>query len=167
MKKYIYILMVGVFALSSCKKEEVGGTSVQDMANEWYVQMTVVDKATGEIIDDSDKDYTTLATYNTADNASNVMWMDNSDSYNYDFALKAKVNVDLANKTFSYTDADELYYGEKVTITNGKIVKDGAVGPSSKAVTDAISFDAEFSQDPGTIYRFNGYARTRFPGDDH
>lgn len=165
MKKYFYILTLCVLALSSCKKEEAGGTAVQSLANEWYVQVTVIDAATGAVIDDTDKSYSTMSTYNTADNSPNTMWMDDSQSY---YGLKTKVNVDLPNKAFSVTDAVEEYGDDvKVTITNGKVITDGAVGPSSKAVTDAISYDARFSDDPGTIYRFKGYGRTRFPEDDH
>ncbi|CAM4196473.1 Lipid-binding putative hydrolase [Pedobacter westerhofensis] len=164
MKKYLYILTLCVLALSSCKKEEVGGTAVQSLANEWYVQVTQINATTGAIIDDSDDSYYTLSTYNTADNSPTVMWMDDSQSY---YGLKTKVNVDLANKAFSVTNADELYFGVKVTITNGKVVTDGAVGPASKAVTDAISYDAQFSDTPGVIFRFKGYGRTRFTEDDH
>lgn len=92
------------------------------------------------------------------------MWIDDSQSF---YGLKAKVNVDLGNKTFSVTNADELYFGVHVTIKNGKVVKDGATGPVSKAVTDAISFEATFDDTPGITYQYKGYARTRFPGDDH
>jgi hypothetical protein len=166
MKKYFYILTLCVLALSSCKKEEVGGTAVQSLANEWYVQVTQINTATGAVIDDTDKTYYTLSTYNTADNSPTTMWMDDSQSY---YGLKAKVNVDLANKTFSVNNGDEQYdAGVKVTITNGKVITNGAVGPASKALTDAISYDARFSNDPDNItYRFKGYGRTRFPDDDH
>ena len=164
MKKYLYILTLCVLALSSCKKEEAGGTAVQSLANEWYVQVTQIDAATGAVIDDTDKGYYTLSTYNTADNSPTVMWVDDSESY---WGLKTKVNVDLASKSFSVTNAEELYNGVTVTIQNGKVVTDGAVGPASKAVTDAISYDALFSDNPGVILRFKGYGRTRFPEDDH
>ena len=165
MKKYFYILTLCVLALSSCKKdEEVGGTAVQGMSNEWYVQVQAVNSSTGEIITPYSAGYSTLSTYNTADNSSTMMWMDDSKSF---YGLKAKVNVDQANKTFSVTNADELYFAIHVTIKNGKIIKDGAVGPVSKAVTDAISYEATFDDDPATTYQFKGYARTRFVGDDH
>jgi hypothetical protein len=42
-----------------------------------------------------------------------------------------------------------------------------AKGPVSKAVTDSIYFEAEFSDDPGEIYQLAGYRRTRWHEDDH
>jgi hypothetical protein len=164
MKKYLYILTLCVLALSSCKKEEVGGTAVQSLANEWYVQVTQIDAATGAILDDTDDSYYTISTYNTSDNSPTSMWIDDSESH---FGLKAKVNVDLGNKSFSVTNADELYTGDKVTITNGKVITDGAVGPASKAKTDAISFDLSYASEAGVILRYKGYGRTRFVEDDH
>lgn len=163
MKKYFYILTLCVLALSSCKKdEEVGGTAVQGMSSEWYVQVTAIDPVSGAVIDDTDLDYYKISTYNTADNSSTLMWLDDPS-----YALfKSKVNVDQANKAFSVTAAEDINSTAKVTIKNGKIVTNGTVGPSSKAVTDAISYDLIYGTDP-TIYRFKGYARTRFPGDDH
>lgn len=152
------VLLLVVF-LGSCQKDEViGGTGVQSMSGEWWLQ---TDGASGGTFGTG---YSHLSTYNTAANSTNEMWMDDGESY---YGLKAKVNVDLTNKTFSVTNADELYFGVTVTITNGKIIKGVAKGPSSNAVTDSIYFDAEFSDSPGDIYKFKGYRRTGFTSDDH
>lgn len=57
--------------------------------------------------------------------------------------------------------------GITFTVTNGKVTPNSAVGPYSKAQTDAITLDVEFSDDPGTVYHLKGYHRTKFVGDDH
>lgn len=165
MRKYLYILTLCVLAFSSCKKDdEVGGTAVQNLSGEWYVQVTQIDPASGAVIDATDLTYYKISTYNTSDNSPVLMWMDDP---NPDYGgFKAKVNVDLGNKAFSATAADDIYNDAKITVRNGKVITNGAVGPVSKAVTDAISYDVVYPGDP-TIYRFKGYARTRFPGDDH
>jgi hypothetical protein len=165
MKKIIYLMAFCLLVLQSCKKEVVaGGTAVQDMAGEWWVQVQIINTADGSVVQPYGEDYSKVSTYNTSENTPNQMWMDDAKTY---YGLKAKVTVDYVNKTFSATDADENYFGIKVTIKNGKIVKDGAIGPVSKDVTDAISYDATFSDDPTHTYQFKGYHRTMFPGDDH
>jgi len=57
-----------------------------------------------------------------------------------------EVNVNLDNKTFAkqkVVNAGTYAYsgGATFTVTNGKITPNGAVGPSTKAVTDAIALD--------------------------
>jgi hypothetical protein len=156
---YAFTTLVLIAILGSCQKDEIiGGTGVQAVSGEWWIQTD--DAGGGDFSDD----YYKLSTYNTAANSTNEMWLDDGESY---YGLKAKVNVDLATKTFTVTNADELYFGVTVTIKNGKIKTGVAKGPSSGAVTDSISFDAEFSDSPGDVYKFKGYRRTRFSGDDH
>lgn len=172
MKKYLYILTLCVFALSSCKKDAgPGGTAVQNMANEWWVQVQTINPTTGAVIDNTNKTYFKLSTYNTSDNSSTMLWFDDSDANKGALGEKIKVNVVLSSLTFSVTNATDVSGNiakGTVSIANGKIIPNGAVGPSSKAVTDAISYDVTLSADnPSVIYRFTGYARTRFVGDDH
>jgi hypothetical protein len=155
MKKYIYILGLFVIGISSCKKDEViGGTAVQDMSGEWFLQ------------ENGEGGYIKIVTYNTSDDSSTQMWFDDEGTL---WDVKGKVNVDVNNKTFSGTDIENQIYESKFTVTNGKIIKGGAKGPVSNSVTDAISFDISFDDDdePGKVYHFVGYHRTKFPGDDH
>jgi len=171
MKKYIYILSLLVISLSACKKEEpIGGTAVQDMSGEWWVQI------------DGAGDYYKVVTSNTADNSNTKMWVDLTGFWGTDVPpaqlVKARVDVNTADKTFSITNVDNVQdsgYGEpgdppiKITVKNGKVITDGAIGPVSKQKTDAISLEVSFSDDqnPGTIYKLVGYHRTKFPDDDH
>lgn len=167
MKKYIYILSLLIVGLSGCKKDEpIGGTPVQDMSGEWWVQV------------DGKGDFYKIVTFNTSDNSSTQMWVDLTEFWGTNTPPKqlvqTKANVNITDKTFSVTNGanvpDNGYQNDpnlKITIKNGRVVTDGAVGPSSKQKTDAISLEVEFSDDPGTIYKFSGYHRTKFPDDDH
>jgi len=166
MKKQIYILALFLLTISACKKDEViGGTAVQDLSGEWWLQVQVVDQD-GNIIEDyNDEAYSGLSTYNTADNSNTQMWFDDRGSY---WDVKGKVNVNLTNKTFSGENVQNVSYDSKFTITNGKILVGAAIGPVSKAVTDSISYTLTFDDDDNNfIYHFKGYRRTKFPGDDH
>ena len=162
MKKYFYILTLFVLSMSACKKDEpVGGTAVQDLSGEWWVQI------------DGTGDYYGISTYNTAANSSTQMWLNLTNlKGDPDNTVFGKVNVNLDSKTFTgqnIANAGTYPGGLTFTVTNGKITPNGAVGPSSKATTDAISLDIVFSDDdvPGTVYHLKGYHRTKFVGDDH
>lgn len=162
MKKIIYISITALTFLSaSCKKDyNAGGTNTQAMANEWWVQL---DKA---------GDYYKFSTYNTTANNSNQMILDDNSTFwgnSTDGRVAAKINVNLNALTFSVANSANLNANYPITfsVTDGKILKDAAKAPGSKDVTDSIDFKIEFSDDPGTIYHLSGYARTRFPEDDH
>jgi len=166
MRKYIYMLTLLVLGLSACKKDEpIGGTSVQTMSGEWWVQA------------DGTGSYYKVVTNNTADNSTSKMWLDLTNFWGTNDApaqlVKARVNVNTADQTFSVTkvaNVENSGYNDPtltITITGGKVITDGAIGPVSKQKTDAISFSAEFSDQPGTVFKFSGYHRTKFPDDDH
>jgi len=159
MKKYIYIIALFIITLSACEKDEViGGTAVQDMSGEWWVQF------------EDGGDYYSIFTFNTSDNSSSQMWLDLSGFWaGANQQVKAKVNVNVTDKTFSASNVanEDTTYPITFTVTNGRITTNGTIGPVSNAQTDAITLDVEFSDDPGTIYHLNGYHRTKFPGDDH
>lgn len=176
MKKYIKYLGIAlaVAGLSSCEKEEIGGTAVQDMCGEWYVMVDGVD-ADGNVVmeDPFGYGYFPIYTYNTNANLSTEMYLEDSSFWGF----RAQVNVNYANKTFQVSDA-VMYYDEdedtgevfpvKVDILNGKIVKDGA---SSMAgyTADAISFLVKFEDDQyvGEYWDYllyHGYRRTGLVG---
>ncbi|QNR84120.1 hypothetical protein H9N25_19760 [Pedobacter riviphilus] len=162
MKKYFYILTLFVLSISACKKDEpVGGTAVQDLSGEWWIQI------------DGTGAYYKISTYNTADNSSTQMWLNLTDLWgNADNTVFGKVNVNLDSKSFSgqsIANAGTYPGGLTFAVTNGKVTPNGTVGPSSKAPTDAIALDVVFSDDehPGTVYHLKGYHRTKFVGDDH
>lgn len=147
---------------------DAGGTSVQSMSGDWYVQ-TLVD---GEVV----VDYALISTYNTAANNGSEMWIDDHSNI---WSFKCKSPVQVGALTFAGTnlassiidddtDTPDVIetYDVNVTITNGQIIKNGITSTGGNLV-DAISFDAEFSDDPGTVYQIVGYKRTGFLEDEH
>lgn len=161
--KFLTAFLLIVVA-SSCAKEEIGGTAVQDMAGEWYVQVDYVDEDGNVIIENYSEGYLPLYTYNTNANLSTEMYVE--DSYFYGWRLA--VDVNYANKTFSITDYD--YDGDLFNITDGKIVENGAVSPAGYKA-DAISFtlqDTYYDEDAGgnvtDYWYYHGYRRTGLDG---
>ena len=161
MKKILSILFLTVIVFSSCQKDpEVGGTAVQAMSGEWWVQI------------DGEGSYYHFSTYNTAANSSTEMWIDDLESF---WLMKGKVSVNLTDLSFSgnaveNVSPDYVGTGETFTITNGKIFPMATTGPASNAVTDSIAFDVTFSDDEvpnGTVYHMQGYRRTKYAEDDH
>lgn len=159
--KLFLFLFVGTL-LVSCDEggdPDPGATKVVDMAGDWYVQFLV----DGEDI--YGLDYQLISTYNTAADDGTEMWIDDHENT---WAFKVKSPVNTTDLTFTGTSLSSNVDGYEVdvTITNGIIVK-GAATTSGGNTSDSISFDAEFSDDPGTIYQFRGYKRTGFLEDEH
>ncbi|NII26954.1 hypothetical protein HB364_17825 [Pseudoflavitalea sp. X16] len=156
--KYIFpVFMAGIIVAGCEKDEDIGGTAVEKLAGEWWVQLSV----DGDLISQS---FFSVMTYNTADNASNKMWIDDHEDI---WPFKFKCDVDAANQTFSVTGATSEYSNITINVQNGKVLTGVSKGPVSQAVTDSIYFEAEFSDDPGVTYQIHGYRRTRFAEDDH
>lgn len=153
---YLFLAVTLVLGIGACKKDPVvGGTATQAMAGEWWV------KTAGS--DGSLSSWYALSTYNTAANRADSMWVDDGNNY---YGLKARINTNVSALTFTATAAAELYYGVKVTITQGKILKNAAHATGTKDVVDSIYFKAVFTGDP-TVYTYSGYKRTGFAQDDH
>ena len=52
MKKIFYILaIIATLSLAACRKTPIGGSAVQDLSGEWYVQVDIVDE-NGEVVED-------------------------------------------------------------------------------------------------------------------
>lgn len=162
MKKYLIISVFFAFGLFSCKKEKsAGGTSVQMLSGEWWVRV------------DGAGEYVKISTYNTAENLPTSMWLNLTKFKTEEEheTVFGKVNVDVNSKTFSGTDIKNAgtYSDPKLTFTikNGKVITDGIVAPVSKAVTDSIYLEVEFSDKPKIVYKLGGYHRTKFKEDEH
>jgi hypothetical protein len=151
--KYICTIIITGALFAACnKKDDVGGTAVQQLSGEWWIQLKVNNAVVYP-------PYLKVLTYNTSQNVGSEMWVD------FPFwPFKGKVSVDPKAMTFIATKAGD---GVTAKIENGKILQNMSKGPTSKAVTDSIYFEAEFSDDPGTKYQVTGYRRTRYAEDDH
>lgn len=157
LKYMLPVLMAGIIFAGCEKDEDIGGTPVERLAGEWWVQLSVDDALISQ-------NFFSIMTYNTADNANNKMWLDDHENI---WPFKFKCDVNVANQTFSATAAESLYSNITITVQNGKVLTGVSKGPVSQAVTDSIYFEAEFSDDPGVVYQLHGYRRTRFAEDDH
>ena len=163
MKKYISIfalaLVLGLgFASCSTETDEpAGGTAVEKMAGHWVVTVDAYDEAGNLLYEDPyGMGEWNMYTYNTADDDADQMWL--SDGNNF-WGYTIKVNVDVNALTF---DCKDLYIysdddGNDVTctITNGRIIPNGGLNVNGKP-TDAIMYNIEFSDDPGSLYYVHG-----------
>lgn len=155
----VVLIAFGSMLFAACKKNnlpDVGGTAAQNMANEWWVQ-TKLDGVdlTG---------FLKIATYNTADNNSDI-WVDDL-GHIWPFKIKAQAN--LNNLTFSATESVSAVpnYDIKVNVTDGKVILNGGHSKSGN-VADSIYMKIEFEDDPGTVYEITGHSRTKFIEDEY
>lgn len=149
---YLFVALAMVTSFTSCDQDSLPDESdialdAFELRSTWVVDIDA---------DGDHQDFNTIRTYNTGDNGTSEMWLDD---LQHGWGLKAKVSVNPESLTFSGTDLDELYYGVTVTISEGQIIRGNANTPSGE-VTDSIYFKAEFSDLPGVIWEYYGYKST-------
>jgi hypothetical protein len=151
MKKVLYFaaMLLTMTLTTSCEKEEVGNTATVATAGQWYVTVDAVDESGNVVYEDDDLfglGRVLLLTANTAANSATEMIVDDLQNF---WGYRVKVTVDPVNMTFATntTENNNLNGDDiNVTITGGKIVKDGGVqNNGSKA--DYIEFYVNFSDD--------------------
>ncbi len=160
--KYFAVILF-IAAFTSCETEEgfedfkIEKSSVADMSGDWYVKTFV---GGNEAID-----YSLITTSNVAtDDGSGIQIFDHKNIWWFN----TQSPITLNSLSFEGTNLASLVddYAITVNIVNGIIVKNGTKSNSGKT-TDSISFDIEFSDDPGTIYHIEGFKRTGFLEDEH
>ncbi len=160
---YIALSVFSVMALLSCDDKEgysdidLFETKTKNVSGDWFVQ-TFVD---GEMV----IDYESITTSNTASD-SETEFLIQDHGHIWTFIVKSPVDVSALTFSGDALPSKVDDYEITVSISNGVIVKDGGTSSSGRT-TDSISFDAEFSDDPGTIYHIEGYRRTGFLEDEH
>lgn len=158
---FLFFALALSISFVSCEKvESVADESdivAKDMTGSWYVEF---------LVDGTDVyhlGFNKLNTYNTSANDGTSIWIDDNTNL---WTFKVNCPINSSDQTFSgtglYSNVDD--YEVDVTITDGKITKDGVTSPSGQT-TDKIYFEAEFSDDPGTIYQLVGYRYTGLVGD--
>lgn len=159
MKNILLLSSFAIILLASCGKHlpDVGGTSAQKIANEWWVTLDSVGKA-----DYFGIGHIKIATYNTSANDDSIWVDDLGNGWNVKFKAKA----DFSNLTFGASNSSNLYYPITVNLNEGKVFLEAGHTRSGN-VADSIHMKLEFSDDPGVIYEMNGVARTRFAEDDY
>ncbi len=155
MKKIFTILTaaLAIFAVS-CQKDPVENTACVDMAGEWYVTCDGFYNDGSEVWEDPfGLEHFIILTANSAANvATEMILADKNDGSFWDFRCKIAANPSAM--TFSATDSENFSYEDcTVTVTGGKIVKNGATTPSGQPA-DYIEFHILFSDDP---YAAAGY----------
>ncbi|XCF06118.1 lipid-binding protein [Tamlana crocina] len=162
--KYILILLsLTVSLFTSCETEEgykdfnVEKTDVIELSGDWYVETSL----NGSVV----LGYEIITTSNTANDNSAIRIFD----HEHIWAFNIAVPVNVENLTFegSSLSSDVDGYQITVNITNGKIEKNGTLTSDTNMTTDLISFDAEFSDEPGNIYHIEGYKRSGYLEDEH
>jgi len=133
MKKIAYFATALLFcsSVTSCEKEEIGGTATESMAGQWYCTIDAVDDNGNPItqtLDGSPNDgsnyfglengKTIVLTYNVADNNDSQMWINImgvgnfAKDYDYpgypDYDFCSVVNCDQQALTFSATEAANI-----------------------------------------------------------
>lgn len=146
--------------VTSCSKDDIGGTATESLAGDWYVTVDAVDEDGEVVIEDFNDGPFHVLTYNTAANESSQLYISDL-GYFWDFTLV--VNSDAKALTFSTYGAvaNEAYEDCDVTIENGRIIKKGGV-QNNGSVADAIDFYVSFSDDPYPA-RY-GYAKYHIHG---
>ena len=130
------------------------------MAGQWYVTVDAADES-GNVVEGFEDLFGLgrhlLVTSNTAANSASEMMIDDLGNF---WMYRVKVSCDINNLTFATgSQTVENLNGDpiEVTISNGKIVKDGGVqNNGSKA--DYIEFYVSFSDDPyPATYGYKNY----------
>lgn len=177
MKRYFISLALGVLltvGMTSCDTEtdeKPGGTKIEKMCGYWDVQVDAVDENDEVVYEDFfDLGTVPFFTYNTADDSSTQMWVDDLNNF---WEYKFLANIDYAAGTFAATDVvySEAQYEEDepgtATIWSGKITENGGLNLHDKPC-DAIEFNISFSDDPYPEaygydhYRVTGLRHTGF-----
>lgn len=169
MKKIFTIFaLTATVILASCSKDPIGGTAVQDMSGEWFLQVDVVDE-TGELLaEDIIGGHFIGLTFNVNSNDPDMLYVSDNGGYFWDY--KAQVPCDLKTLTFGAQDLEipNEAYESNVMIWNGKITPGGAVTPSG-GKADAIEYLISFDDDDAeycTIYKVHGWRYTGFAADE-
>lgn len=184
MKKIFYILaIIATLSLAACRKTPIGGSAVQDLSGEWYVQVDIVDE-NGEVVEDGE-DFNDgrclILTYNNANNDNNVLYINDLGGF-WDFIVQVPCNK--GGLTFGDSSIESFpneSYDSNVSLWGGKIVLGGTTTPSAQKA-DYIEFLCKFDDDDladygmpgvsyldyygGVAYRVSGFRYTGFELDE-
>jgi hypothetical protein len=148
------LVLTSFVACDEVGDTDPGGTSVEALAGDWFMNVSAPD---GTAISEHDL----FSTYNTAANDGGL-WLDDHESV---AEFKVKV-VTKSDGTFSASAATNEYNSRTVNITAGKVEKNAGTSKGGHKV-DKITFNAEFSDEPGVIYSYEGHRRTGFYEDEY
>ena len=152
MKKVLYFAaLLFAITLTSCEKDEMGGTATEATAGQWYVTVDAADE-NGNLVEGYEDLFgigrVIMLTYNTSSNNPNEMIVD--DLLNF-WEFKVKVSTDQKGLTFqtNTTENNNLVSGYEdinVQISGGKILPQ-AGHQNNGSPADSIVFYVSFSDD--------------------
>ena len=158
----LYCGLLGLLLLvtTSCEKEyESENLPNYEMSGQWFVQTYVGTPDTGFVA----LGYVELVTANTAATNGNEILIDDHGNI---WPFKVKCPVNSGAKTFEGTNLINISDSTvTVNISNGEIFPNGGKSITG-IVVDSIYMEAEFSDDPGSIYAIAGHYRTGFEEDE-
>jgi hypothetical protein len=168
MKKIYYfaVLLFSMTLMTSCQKDEIGGTATEATAGEWYVTVDGAD-ASGNVMEGYEDLFGLgrihMITTNTAANLPTEMIVSDLGQF-WDF--KVKVSCDQQAMTFqtNTTENNNMvadYEDINVTITGGKILPQ-AGRQNNGSPADSIVFYVSFSDDTYTAQL--GHAKYKVSG---
>ncbi|MGQ2985249.1 lipid-binding protein [Flavobacterium sp.] len=155
-------LSFGMLTFTACEEDgygdyDAGGTATQAMNGEWYI--TITDEASGEVQVEN-------ALHKTYDSNGRLFITDRLGTGFTGWWLESALDADLSNLTFTATDEMNFADESAVTITEGKIIKNGGRSTSG-VVVDSIYFKAVFDYEPTQTLIYAGHKRTGFEEDEH
>ncbi|WP_165830154.1 lipid-binding protein [Flavobacterium hydrophilum] len=148
------LVLTSFVACDEVGDNDPGGTSVKALAGDWFI---TISNSSGVAISEHDL----FSTYNTAANDGGL-WLDDHEAV-AEFKVKVMTKAD---GTFSASASANEYNSRTVNITEGKVEKKAATSLGGHKV-DKITFKAEFSDEPGVIYSYEGHKRTGFAEDEY
>lgn len=159
---FIALTFALLTAVTACEEDgyadyDAGGTETQTMNGEWYI--TIIDEASGEVQVEN-------ALHKTYDNNGRLFITDRLGTGFTGWWLESALDADLSNLTFTATDEMNFADESSVTITEGKIIKNGGHSTSG-VVVDSIYFKAVFDYEPTQTLIYAGHKRTGFEEDEH
>lgn len=167
MKKVLYFAALLFCAgLTSCEKEDIGGTETEATAGEWYVTVDPADES-GNVVEGLEDIFGLgrihVLTFNSSANTPNEMIVSDQGNF-WDF--KVKVSTDQNTLTFQTNTSEdnnlvEEYEDINVTIADGKILPQ-AGRQNNGSPADSIVFYVSFSDDPYPAAY--GYAKYKVSG---
>lgn len=144
MKKLLNInnlLLLGlVFLGISCQKVDYDQkfSTTHPISGDWTITVKLDTVSYGPYF---------MKIYNTSFSKDSV-WIDDNNLF---WHLQAKSKVDMTNLTFSAVNSINIPGKDSVTFANGKVIG-----------KDSIYFEAEFTDEPGNIYKFSGHRKVSY-----
>ena len=172
--KSFILLFVVSFAFWGCETysdPKVEYSPVYPLSGEWRVRITNLN--TNALVANS---MYNLGTYNTADNATNQMWIRTTQNIpTFSSAaiktLKAKISCDVPSLSFSTNGVIQNLHIttnaviDTIVITEGKVTKN-SIKMKSGVMADRIYLKITKTKSPGVTYSVEGYRRTQWDEDE-